>query len=175
MSNWVEFTVAASGLATGLLAFLTGWLRERQTTERYRIYADAQAARDRALSQATAEGRQAIEAEPPISQPPSLGPLMLAAVAVGGLGVSTAGAGAIALAPRQQPEHGAPSSPQCKSCDPPCPRGQYCSGGQCVSNAETPEGAAAALEGQRGGFMPLPGWVDRSASPFDRDPALYRQ
>jgi len=94
---------------------------------------------------------------------------------VGGLGVSTAGAGAIALAPRQQPEHGAPSSPQCKSCDPPCPRGQYCSGGQCVSNAETPEGAAAALEGQRGGFMPLPGWVDRSASPFDRDPALYRQ
>jgi hypothetical protein len=84
MSNWVEFTVAASGLATGLLAFLTGWLRERQTTERYRIYADAQAARDRALSQATAEGRQAIEAEPPISQPPSLGPLMLAAVAVGG-------------------------------------------------------------------------------------------
>ena len=174
MSNWVEFNCRCErpsnrpfGVSNGLAARAAddgaiSDLRRRAGGPRSRAVAG-----DR-------RGAAGYQAEPPISQPPSLGPLMLAAVAVGGLGVSTAGAGAIALCPRQQPEHSAPSSPQCKSCDPPCPRGQYCSGGVCVSNAETPRRRGSAWRSAWGPMVP-PGWVDRSAvRPSTPRPAQYR-
>jgi hypothetical protein len=177
--QWVDLlglALGSTGLITGIVGFLTGRARERETTERYRLYTVAQIERDKALSQASPEGRKAIEAEPPISQPPPLGPALVAALVAGGIGVSAGSASTVALTPRQPAAISAPSSPQCKSCDPPCPRGQYCSGGTCVSNAESPEGAAAMLDGQKGGFMTLPGWQDTDRrTPWDYNPALDRQ
>ena len=92
----------------------------------------------------------------------------------GGLGVSTAGAGAIAL-PRVSSLSTARHPP--RSASPATRRAprSVLQWGRVRQQCRDPEGAAAALGGQRGGFMVLPGWVDRSATPFDRDPALYRQ
>ena len=158
MSNWVEFTVAASGPATGLLAFHNGLAAERQTTGDIGSYADAQAA---AIARAVAgdrRGRQAIEAEPPISQPPPGAADALAAVAwwPGNL---NGGRWRGALAPRQQPEHSAPSS--C-SASPAFRRYLAVStaAGACVSNAETPRAPPQPWRWRWRGSWSLPvGWT----------------
>ncbi len=164
-SDILAAALSAGGAVSGLLAFLTGWRRETVTTERYRLYLEALNRRDQALASATPEGRDAILREPPISQPPPLGAIAIAALVAAGTGLSIGG-GVAAV-----PQVAAPGPSICKSCDPPCPRGQYCSGGVCVSNAETPEGSAALL---KGGFMTLPGWADlTSRTPWDRAPERY--
>lgn len=172
--NWIELVGSIAGFVTGGLGIMIGFLRERETTRRYALYLDGRKARDQALSQATPDGRKAIESEPEIKEPPALGPAVVAGLLAAGLGLSAGGASIVAMTPRDVRQQ--PSQPQCKSCDPPCPRGQYCSGGTCVSSAESPEGAAAMLDGQKGGFMTLPGWQDTDRrTPWDYNPALDRQ
>lgn len=164
-----------AGMVTGVTGLLIGFLRERQKTQRYKIHADAQVEHWRALATASPEGRKAIEGTAPPSQPPELGPAVVVALLATGLGLSAGGASVVSIAPRDanQPQ---PSAPQSKSCDPPCQPPQRCSGGTCVGNAESPEGAAAMLDGQKGGFMTLPGWQDTDRrTPWDYNPALDRQ
>lgn len=171
----MTFTDLLSSLVSaGALGLVAGGGRELIRLVGYAIEQKTQRERDRLIA-ANPEAAAALNATP-ISKPPSVGPLaVLLPLAL----VTGAAAGPVvaplALAPRQPIPHSTPASPVSKPCDPPCPSGQRCEGGSCVGQAESPESAAASLGGQRGGFMPLPGWVDRSASPFDRDPALYRQ
>ena len=155
---------AMSSLLTGgVLSLLAGGVREILRLWGYRMHLRAQQERARLLAEHPAAA-EALKAEP-ISQPPTLGPLAVMLALAGATGAAAGPAAApYVAAPR-------PPSEQCKSCDPPCPRGQYCSGGVCVSNAETPEGAAAQL---KGGFMTLPGWVDTTGrTPWDRQPERY--
>jgi hypothetical protein len=159
-------------ISGGLLTLFGGLARELISTHRYQIEVRAQQERDRLIAEHP-EAAAAL-AKDPISKPPTLGPL---AVMLALAGTTGAAAGPV-VAPHVAAvsQRSTPPGPQCKSCDPPCPRGQYCSGGTCVSTAETPEGAAASLSGEKGGFMVLPGWVDtQRRTPWDYNPALDRQ
>lgn len=165
--TWLDLLGPILGGAVGsLIALLGGWLRERETSRRYKMHLAALDQRAQALTKAPADVRDELE-KLPISQPPTVGPL---AVLVG-LSL-TAGVTGGTVAPKAVASLRGPTY---KSCDPPCPRGQRCEGGHCTGSAET---EPAEIAGRRaigpGSFVQLPGWRDVAASPWDHDPALDR-
>ena len=167
--TWLDFLGPILGGAVGsLFGLIGGWLRERETSRRYRMQIAAEQDRLRLLAEAPENARDEIERFT-ISRPPSVGPL---AVLVG-LSL-TAGVTGGTVAPKALSS--IRSGPTYKSCDPPCPPSQRCEGGHCTGSAET---EPAEVAGRRaigpGSFVLLPGWRDVAASPWDRDPALDRQ
>lgn len=167
--TWADFLSPILGGAIGsLIALLGGYLRERETSRRYKLHLAALDQRAKALATAPADVRDEIE-KLPISQPPAVGPLaVLVALSLG------AGVTGGAVAPKAVSSLRA--GPTYKSCDPPCPRNQRCESGHCTGSAET---EPAEVAGRRaigpGSFVLLPGWRDVAASPWDRDPRLDRQ
>ncbi len=129
-SDALAAALSAGGAISGLLAFLTGWRRENVTTERYRLFLEALNRRDQALATATPEGRDAILREPPISQPPPLGAIAIAALVAAGTGLSF-GSGMIAV-----PQ--ATSGPEAKCSEATNCKGGRCVGGKCQKTAEEP-------------------------------------
>lgn len=136
-SDALAAALSAGGAISGLLAFLTGWRRENVTTERYRLYLEALSRRDQALASATPEGREAILREPPISQPPPLGAIALAALVAAGTGMSFGGsvvavpqATTAIVVPAEGPRDRCSESTNCK--------GGRCVGGKCQKTAEEP-------------------------------------
>lgn len=124
--TWLDFLGPILGGAVGsLFGLIGGWLRERETSRRYRMQLAAEQDRLRLLAEAPENARDEIERFT-ISRPPSVGPL---AVLVG-LSL-TAGVTGGTVAPKALSSlRGGPTD---KSCDPPCPPSQRCEGGTCTA------------------------------------------
>ena len=91
--TWLDFLGPILGGAVGsLIALLGGYLRERETSRRYKMHLAAVEQRTRALAAAPEDVRDELE-KLPISQPPTVGPL--AALIALSLGAGVTG-GAVA-------------------------------------------------------------------------------
>ena len=98
---------------------------------------------------------------------PAVAPLLLLLLSVGAGMLTSAPIGDVLAraAGTEQPTPG--QKPPAKSCDPPCGRGQTCSGGKCQGQAEErrPRRAERRVTGQETSARPPP-WQDTDLEPF---------